>query len=251
MLKGILRRLEWHYRRGGVRQALWVCVSTPYYMVRYYPRRMRTLAVRRRNLAFDRAYGVDTATPIKIGALDVDGTSWLYGSSYEAVSDRDLFEIVSLLKIEHSEYTFIDLGSGKGKALLLASDYPFRRIIGVEFSQQLHEVAVQNIAQYKKDTQLCRDIRSVCADAMTYELPDESMVVFLANPFGVEVMSVVVERLEALLKSGQRKIFVAYLFPLNRAPFDRSPMFQEVASSDRPAGGVVVYEGRDGRQTTS
>lgn len=245
MLKGISRRLEWHYRRGGARHVLWVCLSTPYYVVRYYPQRIwRTLAVRRRNLAFDRSHGVDTATPVKIGALDVGGTSWLYGSSYEAVSDQDLFHILSLLPIDHSQHTFVDLGSGKGKALLLASDYPFKRIIGVEFSPQLHEVAVQNIARYRKDTQLCHDIHSVCADAMTYDLPDGSMVIFLANPFGIEVMSVVVERLEALLSTGQRNIFVAYLFPQNRAPFDRSPVFQELTSSDRPAGGVVLYEGR-------
>ena len=73
------------------------------------------------------------------------------------------------------------------------------------------------------------------------------MVIFLANPFCVEVMSVVVERLEALLNAGRRNIFIAYLFPKNRAPFDRSPVFQELASSDRPAGGVVLYEGRSGR----
>src|SRR5579864_7137056 len=59
------------------------------------------------------------------------------------------------------DFTFIDLGSGKGRVLLMASDYPFKRIIGVEFMLELHRVAQKNIAGYSSDRQQCRQIETI------------------------------------------------------------------------------------------
>ena len=49
-------------------------------------------------------------------------------------------------------FTFVDLGSGKGRTLLMASDYPFRRIIGVELLPSLHQIAQENLRQYKSES---------------------------------------------------------------------------------------------------
>ena len=53
------------------------------------------------------------------------------------------------------DFIFIDLGSGKGRALLMASDYPFRRIVGVELLPQLHRAAQDNLTKYRSETQQC------------------------------------------------------------------------------------------------
>ena len=58
-------------------------------------------------------------------------------------------------KINLPEFTFIDIGSGKGRALLMASQYPFRRILGIELLPELHRVAKENISKYKSDSQQC------------------------------------------------------------------------------------------------
>jgi methylase of polypeptide subunit release factors len=61
-------------------------------------------------------------------------------------SDPDeLANAVASLDVEHKDFTFIDLGSGKGRALVLALSYPFRRVVGVEFALELHRVAEANL----------------------------------------------------------------------------------------------------------
>ena len=97
------------------------------------------------------------------------------------------------------DFTFIDLGSGKGRTLLMASDYPFRRIIGVEFLQSLHEIAQQNLQQYKSESQQCFTVESICNDATAFRFPDESMVMFLFNPFPESGMRKVFANLEQSL----------------------------------------------------
>lgn len=82
-----------------------------------------------------------------------------------------------------SEFTFIDLGSGKGRTLLMASDYPFRRIAGVELLPALHTIAQKNLAVYKSESQRCFTKESICADATNFPLPEGPLVVYLFNPF--------------------------------------------------------------------
>lgn len=78
---------------------------------------------------------------------------------------------------------FVDLGSGKGKSLILAADYPFKKIIGVEFPPELHQTAVRNIALFSREKCIQEQIQLLCMDAEQYELPTENIVLFLYNPF--------------------------------------------------------------------
>src|SRR6516165_9854438 len=103
-------------------------------------------------------------------------------------TERELFhEMIGTLaehtKLDFREFTFIDLGSGKGRTLLMASDYPFQRIVGVELLPSLNEIAQQNLAQYQSESQKCFAIESTCADATTFDLPLTPLVIYLFNPF--------------------------------------------------------------------
>ena len=82
-----------------------------------------------------------------------------------------------------SKFTFIDFGSGKGRALLMASDYPFRRIIGVELLPSLSQIARDNIARYKNDSQKCFALESVCANAADFHIPEGPLILYFFNPF--------------------------------------------------------------------
>src|SRR5260370_9926823 len=86
------------------------------------------------------------------------------------------------LPIEFDKFTFVDLGSGKGRTLLMAAEYPFRRIVGVELIAELHRAARQNIREYRSPTQRCVQIDSVVVDAREFELPEEPLVLYLFNP---------------------------------------------------------------------
>jgi len=113
----------------------------------------------------------------------------------------------------YSEYTFIDVGSGKGRVLFVAAEYPFRKVIGVEFSNALHEDAVANLKRYKFSRRRCADIEPVHADAREFEFPNDNLVIFLFNPFGAEVMERMLENLERSLEKHPRHVIVVMLWP--------------------------------------
>ncbi len=79
---------------------------------------------------------------------------------------------------------FIDIGSGKGKACLFASaKQPFKNIIGIEFSAPLVTIANRN-----KDKADLKNITFISADATEFELPNQTSLVFMYNPFDSVVL---------------------------------------------------------------
>jgi SAM-dependent methyltransferase len=116
--------------------------------------------------------------------------------------------------LNFNDFTFIDLGSGKGRTLLMASDYPFRRIIGVELLPSLHQIAQQNLGQYKRDTQKCFALESICADATAFPFPNDPLVIYLFNPFPEMGMRQVFTNLKESLSAHPRSVYVLYHNPL-------------------------------------
>jgi SAM-dependent methyltransferase len=112
------------------------------------------------------------------------------------------------------DFVFVDLGSGKGRTLLMASDYPFRRIVGVELLPSLHQIAQQNLRQYKSESQKCFALESICGDATAFAFPDDPLVIYLFNPFPESGMRQVVANLEQSLRAHPRPVYVLYHNPL-------------------------------------
>jgi len=176
----------------------------------YHPARVWR---RHRTSAFDRRFGVDTSGFVHPGGfahLAADGAD---PHHYKAIRPEVFHRALASLSIRHQDYEFIDYGSGKGRALLLASDYPFRRITGIEFSPELHQVAVNNISRYHSTARRCDVIRSVCRDAAACDPPDVPCVLFFYDPFGERLMSAVLERIGASLARFPRELYVVYCQP--------------------------------------
>jgi SAM-dependent methyltransferase len=110
------------------------------------------------------------------------------------------------------EFNFIDLGSGKGRVLLMAADYPFKRIIGVEFMPALHRAAQKNISGFASDRQRCRQIETLCMDARNFQFPDGPLVVYLFNPFSEATFAQILENLRRSVEESLRTIYIAYRF---------------------------------------
>ena len=134
-------------------------------------------------------------------------------SPYQPTEPALFRQMLGSLRIDFRAYTFIDLGSGKGRTLLMASDYPFKRIVGVELLDSLHQVALQNIAKYRSDSQQCFRLESVCADATQFEFPSEPIVLYLFNPLPKSGLAQVIERLERALRDNPRQFVVLYHNP--------------------------------------
>lgn len=138
----------------------------------------------------------------------------LFLSPYQPTEPALFQAMMACLQIEFKEFTFLDLGSGKGRTLLMASEYAFRRIVGVEILPALHKVAQENLAQYKSESRKCFTVEAVCGDATEFCFPTEPTVLYLFNPFQESGMKGVTARLDASLNAHPRTVYVLYHNPL-------------------------------------
>lgn len=108
------------------------------------------------------------------------------------------------LPIDPALVTYVDLGCGKGRTLLLASEMGFRRIIGVDISPQLCRVAQQNLTRRKVRAELA------CCDVREFDFPSGASRAFMYNPFYPEVMLRIAENLKISVRSHPREVYVVY-----------------------------------------
>jgi SAM-dependent methyltransferase len=166
-----------------------------------------------RERRFDRRFGVDTAGIIPREDLKIDGPSAAHAIHYQPVQPVLLLHAVAGLPINYPDYTFLDFGCGKGKALLLASSFPFKKIVGVELSAELVQTAASNWKKYKSKKQRCNTLELVGMDAAKFPIPETPLVCFFYNPFREEIMSQVLKNIEESVKQNPRDLIIVYLYP--------------------------------------
>jgi SAM-dependent methyltransferase len=184
---------------------------------------------------FERRYRLDTSDEV---LLDDVGLAHEERADYRPTGWMTLKRILPEEEVS-AEDVFVDLGSGKGRAVFLAAQYPFRRVIGVELSPELHAVAEQNLRRYDGKLGGTR-IELVNGDALAYELPPDVSVVFLFNPFGGELFSGVVANLLRSLDEHPRRLRVIYVNPVEEdrlVATGRAHLLREVVG-DHPPGEV-------------
>jgi SAM-dependent methyltransferase len=138
--------------------------------------------------------------------------------------------------LDFRQLVFVDLGSGKGRTLLMASDYPFKRIIGVELLPELHRVAEENLRKYKSGSQKCSEIVAQCGDAREFEFPVEPMILYLFNPLPRAGLEQVIAKLEGSVRTHTREVYVLYHNPLLEDVFAKSGAWTKVAGTHQWVG---------------
>lgn len=133
--------------------------------------------------------------------------------------------------VDYRDLTFVDLGSGKGRTLLMASDYPFRRIVGVELLPSLHEIAQENLRQYHAGSQQCFAIESTCADATNVPLPEDPLLIYLFNPFPEHGLRSFVRNLEQSLAVDPRPVYLLYHNPLMEHVLTQNKMLKKIGGT--------------------
>lgn len=164
------------------------------------PVRLASIALTERLLRIDtRGYiGPDELSGTREGCEGYEGSGWL-----------DLRRILPRHEVSPQD-VLLDLGSGKGRALLMAARYPFARIIGVEHSEQLAEVARRNVAALPTGLRPER-IEVVTGDVLAYQVPDDVTVVYLYNPFRGQTFAAMMRRLIASVDRAPRTVRIIYL----------------------------------------
>jgi glycosyltransferase involved in cell wall biosynthesis len=188
--------------------------------------RARRLAV---DAVLDRRYGVRTSGYVDLGELGVAAddrvayapTGWLTLRRVlprRTVSDRDVF---------------IDFGSGKGRVVLQAATYPFKRVIGVEVSEQLTALAKDNVERNRHRLR-CQDVTLLTVDARDYAVPDDVTVAFFFNPFIGDVFATVIDRLIASVDRNPRTIRLIYVNPVEEATLLRTGRVEPTGPTTGP-----------------
>ena len=186
------------------------------------------LAERRRERALDRDLGIETADGLSQGAIEVETQIETSAQlvRYEPVPLKIFDDITACLPGNLSAFTFIDIGSGKGRALILATRRGFAEVIGVELSPTLHRVAVKNLA--KVGNSLGANLYTLNLDARLFQFPPAPSVIFLYNPFGESLMREVVGNIERAHASVSHPVFLLYHWPVHREVLHESGRWEEI-----------------------
>lgn len=177
------------------------------------------------DIDYDCDYGVDTTwarLPMSVRLREL-----FTERLYQPTDPHEFHEVIRQVKADLSQFVFIDMGSGKGRALLLACDYPFREIVGVEVQPELHRIAQENILRFE-GTRKCGRVSSICIDARDFEFPDEPLFLYLFNPFPDYVMEQVLGKLRQSLLRNPRPAFVLYNTPWEKQIFERADFLEKI-----------------------
>ncbi|WP_231619079.1 class I SAM-dependent methyltransferase [Nonomuraea sp. SBT364] len=202
------------------------------------PLSLRSVRNRLSRLLYDRRFGVSTADFADLADFGLDHPERVYyspahwGTLLRALPKQDV----------SGRDVFVDLGAGKGRmALEAASRYPFGRVIGVELSAELTEVARANLAGTRLRLR-AGSVEFVNSDVLDFVLPDDASVVFLNNPFRGEIFAATMDGVIASADRRPRPITVIYFNPVEEPYLLGTGRFRHVRTvTPRRGRGDGVY----------
>jgi predicted RNA methylase len=144
--------------------------------------------------------------------------------------------------------TFVDFGCGKGRVVHQAARRPFRRVIGVEVSPELAEVARTALAA-AAHRHRCRNVEIVAADVKDFEVPDDLTIAYFFRPFGEKTLDPLLRRIIESVDRHPRSVRLIYSWPTDEAhsmilATGRFRLVKELPTGifDRRSGQVVIFE---------
>ena len=199
-------------------------ITTPSAVVQFVANIYYRLSGRRRPVhPIDHALGIETSQRVATAALK-GGSSDTIG--YVGSTPSIIRKCLDLIDVD-PRADFVDLGCGKGRVLIVAAEYPFRRLTGIEHSSFVCAAARQNITKLRPRSRYADRISVVQGDASKPTLPDSSsVIVFMYHPFRRPLVEVLRKQLESeVAKAPNRNLWLIYYNPVCFELFDESPSF--------------------------
>lgn len=182
----------------------------------------------------DATYGTDTQAWMDMEVLDATGPNIEHARVYAPSPLYDAQQILKKLPIEFGNYDFVDLGSGKGMMLLVAAEFGFGRVSGVEFGRAAYEVGLENLKKFRERRPDAPLVEMRLGDAGAFPMPERPLVVYMFNSFGTAVIDAVLAGMERSLQSAPRDCWVVYVNPVHHEVFAQCPfLVTEAAQLDR------------------
>jgi SAM-dependent methyltransferase len=186
------------------------------------------------SLASVKWHGLDF-TKVEVSELGLDAER---SRGHQKSGGPALDRVLRTLPICESDMA-LDIGCGKGSAILTMARYPFARVDGVEISKELVEIARENLRRMR-----VRNAVLFHSDAATFDGYDRYNFYYLYNPFPAVVMAETIGRIAESLKQRPRKVTLVYSNPKDRTVIE-SAGFRSIAEFDAKVGEsppVIVYE---------
>lgn len=161
---------------------------------------------------FDALHGTDTAGSVEPGDLGIaDSETTKHAIRYLPSPLRATSWMLDRVGVDPANTSFVDLGCGKGRVLLVAAERPFRSISGVEISTELADIARRNTERYRPVSSRVSAITVANTDARAFDMPDGDLLIHMYHPFDPAISAAVFARLAAAKPAASRRIVVAYL----------------------------------------
>ena len=174
---------------------------------------MSTCSMGLREWKKERELGIDTFGALCPSQLSIEAESKVGGHLYQPSSSVIFEKAMNALPFNFSDKVFLDIGSGKGRALILAAEAGFKKVIGIEYASELNDIAYTNIEKVKGrfgncEFELCK------GDALQYDIPEEVDVVYLFNPFDEEAVRGLLKKVEPAFER-QKAFYLIYVNPVH------------------------------------
>jgi len=157
---------------------------------------------------FDRRFGVNTSGILYRHQLE-PAHRFTQSTGYSATPKAIFCRMLRQLKLDFSRFTFVDIGCGKGKALLLAGEVPFKQIVGIDLSPEFMRIAEENFSRYR-GMRRCSSVQFICMDAREFSAPDGPAIYYFFDPFGESVMKEIVQNIQRSLARAPWETYVVY-----------------------------------------
>lgn len=166
----------------------------------------REIFYRVSNRYCDRYFNVSTRRMTSISDVGVvdPNSKGSYPATYSAI-----FSALKHVPMDFSRCTFLDYGAGKGRAVVAAAAFPFRKVIGVELSPQVLEIARNNVGRMRHKK--ARSIELVHANAAHFSPPRDVNLIYFYNPFNGQTLDRVIDNIQASYRNSPRMIYIIYL----------------------------------------
>jgi SAM-dependent methyltransferase len=165
------------------------------------------------DFVFKYKYRLDTGGIIELSELTFSGNPKL-GTPYQGVNSKLFHNALANLDLDYKNSVFVDIGCGKGKSLILAAEYNFKKIIGVEFAKELVSICKKNVGKIHSKIKT-KEFKILYEDGSKYEFAPDINVIFFNNPFNCsELTDKMLNNIELSLKKNPRDLFILYFTPI-------------------------------------
>jgi len=166
----------------------------------------------------EKKYKINTVRIDNLQHQKIKSSNLKHASIYQGTNYFIIEKAFQFLKNENANHEIVDFGCGKGRVLVIAAFYRFKKITGIDFAESLCREAELNLEKIKPvfpET----NFQVICDDAVNYKIENDTNVFFFFNPFDEVMMLQIIKNILSSLKKKSRKIYIVYVNPLHKEIF--------------------------------